>query len=126
MSSNFKKKCDKKKLQDILRNFLILNCIYEKNYYIINNEIFKKYKLNNQLKDFIENIREYYINSKKYFLDRDISFNILLTIIRQICRYLKIEYIKKIIYNNNNYNIQYSIYLIHEEILLDSIDEETI
>lgn len=96
----------------------------EKNYFVINNEIFKKYKLNNKIKDFIEKLSIFYIPSKKYFINREITFNVLLTIIRQICKYLNINYTKKIIYNKNDYNIQYNIYLIYEEILLDSIDEE--
>lgn len=124
MSNNFKKNSDNDELKKILIEFLNFYCMREKNYFVINNEIFKKYKLNNKIQDFIEKLSVFYIPSKKYFINREITFNVLLTIIRQICKYLNINYTKKIIYNKNNYNIQYNIYLIYEEILLDSIDEE--
>ena len=124
MSNNFKKNSDNDELKKILIEFLNFYCMREKNYFVINNEIFKKYKLNNKIKDFIEKLSIFYIPSKKYFINREITFNVLLTIIRQICKYLNINYTKKIIYNKNDYNIQYNIYLIYEEILLDSIDEE--
>ena len=113
MSTIFKKNSNKEKLKEILINFLSEYCIFENNYYVINNEFFKKYKINNKLESFIIKLLEFYINSKKYFLEREINFNALLTIIRQICKHLNIEYTKKILYNKNNYNIQYNIYIIN-------------
>tara|TARA_E500000178_G_C16928597_1_gene710615 strand:+ start:713 stop:1054 length:342 start_codon:yes stop_codon:yes gene_type:complete len=113
MSNILKKNRDDEKLKQIFKNFLQYYCIYENGNYIINNEIFKKYRINNKLDDFTKELMEFYHDSKKYFLERDITFNILTTILRHICKYLNIEYIKKIIYNKNNYIIQYHIYLIN-------------
>jgi len=111
MCSILKKKIHDNNLKKIMTNFLIQYCRYENNYYIINNEIFKKYKINNKLDSFIKDLLEFYRDSKKYFLERDITFNTLTTILRHLCKYLNVEYTKKIVYNKNNYTIQYYIYL---------------
>lgn len=113
MTSIFKKNIDHEKLNEIFKNFLKNFCVNENNYYMINNEIFKKYKIKNKFDDFIKDLMDFYKNSKKYFLERDVTFNILTTILRHICKYLNIEYTKKIVYNKNNYTIQYYIYLIN-------------
>ena len=44
MGSIFKKNLDDEKLKKILKNFLTEYCIYENNYFIINNEILKNIK----------------------------------------------------------------------------------
>lgn len=113
MGSILKKKIDDEKLKKILKNFLTEYCIYENNYFIINNEIFKKYKINNKLDNFIKDLLEFYRDSKKYFLERNIKFNTLTTILRHLCKYLNLEYTKKIVYNKNDYTIEYYIYLIN-------------
>lgn len=113
MSNIFKKNIDNEKLKQLLKNFLTYYCAYENSYFIINNEIFKKYKINNKLDYFIKDLNDFYQDSKKYFLERNIKFNTLTTILRHICKHLNIEYAKKIIYNKNNYTIEYYIYLIN-------------
>ena len=94
---------------EILYNFLKLNCKIENNNYILDNDTFKKYEYNNELEEFINNLRNKYKESKKYYIERLINYNNLLTIIRQICKKNDINYSKKIKYYNNNYSINYYI-----------------
>lgn len=51
-----------------------------------------------------------YHTSKYYYLERDMSYKSLITIIRQILKYKQIDYFTKIKYVNSSYFTQYFIY----------------
>jgi hypothetical protein len=93
----------------ILYDFLDSHCVLENNYYILDRESYKKYEFNNQISDFYKTMEQYYKKNKKYYIEREYSYNNLLTIIRQICRKNNIVYINKIKYNKSKYNIIYYI-----------------
>ena len=89
-------------------------CIKTKDYYIINNISFKKGIYSNEIQNFFDLIREYYHISKRKYLDKSLTYNSFITIIRQICKYNDIKYENKIKYDKSQYDIHYYI-------LLDSI-----
>ena len=99
-------------IKNDLYTFLDIYCILENNNYIFNKELYKKYEFADKITYFINIVKNYYKSGKKYFVEREINYNNLLTIIRHICKYLKIEYTKKIIYNKNKYSIIYYIPII--------------
>ena len=68
----------------------------------------------NDIQQFLEIIRNYYYNSKRKYLDKLLTYNSFITIIRQICKSNDIKYENKIKYYNSTYDIHYYI-------LLDSI-----
>ena len=80
-------------------------------YYIINPDSYKRSKFMDNIDPFIESIKEYYYDSKKFYLERKMSYKNLITIIRQILKKNNIKYISKIHYQNSNYSIQYYIYI---------------
>jgi hypothetical protein len=82
-----------------------------KDYYIINNISFKKGTYNNSIQDFLENCRKYYHISKQKYIDKPLTYNSFITIIRQICKYNKIQYKNEIKYDKNTYDIHYYIFL---------------
>lgn len=92
-----------------LYEFLHLYCIKENDFYKINNEIYRQYVLSGKLIEFIEFLKPYYLPNKKNYITREIKYNSFITILRHICKHLNIEYLKKIIYNKNNYYITYYI-----------------
>lgn len=94
---------------NILYDFLDKFCIFENNYYYIDYTSYKKYEYNNIIQSFYDNIGIYYKDSKKFYLNRNITFNNLLTIIRHICKYKEITYYSKIKYDKNKYFIIYFI-----------------
>tara|TARA_B110000305_G_C19413442_1_gene626718 strand:+ start:627 stop:953 length:327 start_codon:yes stop_codon:yes gene_type:complete len=97
---------------DILYNFLKLHCIIENKYYILDKKIYKKYEYNKQI-DLLKNeLKEKYKSSKNFYLQRENSYNNLLTIIRQICKKNNINYKSEIKYDKNNYSIIYYIKMI--------------
>ena len=79
------------------------------NYYILDNIAFKKLEYHNLINDFKEEIEPYYINSKKFYINRKFDYNKFTTVIRQICKFCKIEYINKIVYDKSKYYIKYYI-----------------
>tara|TARA_B110001452_G_C15238339_1_gene428760 strand:- start:373 stop:705 length:333 start_codon:yes stop_codon:yes gene_type:complete len=94
---------------NILYDFLKINCIIENEYLVLNKLIFKKYEYNNIIQEFYDILKLYYRKSKIFYLEREISYNNLLTVIRQICRFKNINYFSKIKYDRNKYNIIYYI-----------------
>ena len=83
---------------------------YDK-FYEFNNISFKKAKFEKKDLDlFYKSIKPYYHNSKKFYVDREKTYKNFITIIRQICKLLKITYKSKIKYRNSSYSIIYFIY----------------
>ena len=95
---------------NILIELLDKVCHKNNNYYIFNNESYKKGNLYNLFDLFIDNIRPYYYNSKQFYLDRNISFKMLTTIIRQICNSKGIVYTNHIKYHKSSHEVHYYIY----------------
>ena len=96
-------------ITEYMYNYLDIYCIKDGDYLYINKEIYKKYEINNKVEEFINYITPFYKTSKKYFTERITNYNNFISILRHICKLLKISYHKKIIYNNNSYYIVYYI-----------------
>lgn len=95
---------------NILYDFLNHYCFIENNYYILDKLVYKKYEYNNTIiLDFLNTLKCYYKPNKLFYIDRELSYNNLLTIIRQICKFKNIEYFNKIKYDHNKYYIIYYI-----------------
>lgn len=97
---------------NIIFDFLSKNCNLENDYYIFDKIVFKQYEYNNLIEEFYNNIIDNYKESKKFYLKRPITFNNLMTVIRQICKFNNIPYYSNIKYDNNKYNIIYYIKII--------------
>ncbi len=111
MSQVFKNYFPKDILFELLENFCdkSTNKDYD-NYYEFNNTSYKKAKYENEkLNNFYKAIKPYYHNSKKFYVDREKNYKNFVTIIRQICKFLKITYKSKIKYRNSSYSIIYFI-----------------
>jgi len=106
MSQIFKKKMP----SEILYNFLDENSWKHDLYYIMDSNSYKKAKFNNSIKEFLSTIKEYYHVSKQYYVEREDTYNNLLTIIRQICKCNSIAYTAVKKYEYSSYKISYHIY----------------
>jgi len=65
---------------------------------------------NNLIEDFIKQCIPYYHLSKRKYLERKLTYNSFITIIRQICNFNKITYTSQIKYDKSTYDIMYYIY----------------
>jgi hypothetical protein len=95
---------------EMLFNLLDNICIKNDKHYILNNESFKKGVFNESIQKFLEDCKPYYHNSKKKYLEKKITYNSFITVIRQICNYNKLKYTSQIKYIKSSYNIVYIIY----------------
>jgi len=95
----------------ILIDFLDKACEKHNNVYKFDKISYKKSDFHGLIKEFIEKIEPYYHESKKFYLTRNINYNYLVTILRQICKSLKINYTSKIIYDKSKYDIIYNIHI---------------
>ena len=79
--------------------------------YVLNVNSYKKGLFNSVILDFISECIQYYHISKRKYLERKLTYNSFITIIRQICNFNKITYTSQIKYDKSTYNIIYYIYL---------------
>ena len=79
--------------------------------YVLNNNCYKKGMFNNIIEDFITQCIPYYHISKRKYLERKITYNSFITIIRQICNFNKITYTSQLKYDKSTYDITYYVYL---------------
>ena len=94
---------------DIIEEFIKENCIVEKNEYIFNKYCFKKALLNDKINIFLKTIIPYYHESKKYYVERELTYIRFATILRQICKTHNILIVSKIKYYNSTYENIYFI-----------------
>jgi hypothetical protein len=95
---------------DILFKLLDNIAIKDEKKYVVDNNSYKKGILNNSINEFLENCKPYYFLSKKKYLEKKITYNSLITVIRQICNYNEIKYTSQIEYDKSKYSILYFIY----------------
>lgn len=98
-------------------NFILMKLFQETcikseidNSYIFNNESYKKGIFNKTIPSFIEICKVHYVQSKQHYIERKMSYNYFITILRQICKHNNIKYTSKIIYDKSDYNITYYFY----------------
>uniref|UniRef100_A0A6C0E1Q7 Uncharacterized protein n=1 Tax=viral metagenome TaxID=1070528 RepID=A0A6C0E1Q7_9ZZZZ len=96
---------------EILLNLLDKIAFKTEKRYILNHESYKKGMLHNYIVDFMEQCKDYYFLSKQKYLDRKLTYNSFITVVRQICNYNKVTYTSQIKYSKSNYDIEYYIYV---------------
>ena len=96
---------------DFLLKLLEEDAVKIEKCYVVNNNTFKKGMFNNTIPSFIETCKPYYHLSKLKYLNRKLTYNAFITIIRQICNFNKITYTSQIKYDKSTYDIIYYIYI---------------
>lgn len=91
----------------IVIDFIINNCRKEGEEYVSDKAVFKIMYQNGILVDFIEKIKPFYFDSKKFYVERTLNYKNYNTILRQITKNANIPTRKKINYFHNSYEIIY-------------------
>ena len=79
-------------------------------YYLVDSNAYKKMIFHSYHTDFLNKIITYYHSSKKYYAERELTYNSFTTVIRQISKNNMIQFTSQIKYNSSKYNIEYLIY----------------
>jgi len=92
--------------------YVLLEQISIKNesYYIVDITAYKKMRFHNLHEPFLNTIIDYYHYSKKFYVEREFTYNSFTNIIRQICRVNNINFTSDIKYNGSKYHIDYFVY----------------
>jgi hypothetical protein len=122
MSSQiFKNKIPNSIIVQLLEDIAVKSVTIDANIaYIVNNNVYKKGIFNGKILEFYELCRPYYHISKRKYLDKKMSYNSFITVIRQICNSKQITYTSQIKYDKSAYDIIYSILIPKSEMDLDS------
>lgn len=82
----------------------------DKNKYILNIDAFKKGMFLNFIVPFLNELKPYYFDSKKKYVEKtNITYNSFTTVLRQLCHINNIEYSSEIKYEKSTYSIVYKI-----------------
>jgi hypothetical protein len=96
---------------DIFESFVKEHFIEEQDYYIYNNEVFKKLLFESIMTPFLESLKSYYFKNKYYYVERSpMTFNCFNTVLRQIFKRNQIHFTKKVKYVMSKYQVEYYIY----------------
>jgi hypothetical protein len=85
-------------------------CLKNEKHYTFNMLSFKKGSYNEDIQNFLKMCSPYYHLSKRKYLEKKLTYNAFVTVLRQICNFNKITYTSQIKYDKSVYNIVYYIY----------------
>ena len=85
-------------------------CLKGTNFYVVDNNAYKKGIYTNNISEFFKFCKPYYYIAKRKYLEREITNKSFITVVRQICKFNKIIFKSCISYDKTNYDIVYHIY----------------
>jgi len=85
-------------------------CLKNEKYYTFNVWSFKKGVYSEEIQNFFKICIPYYHLSKRKYLEKKLTHNSFITVLRQICNFNKIIYTSQIKYSKSTYDIIYYIY----------------
>ena len=94
----------------ILFDILEQVCLKTDKYYLVDMNAFKKFKYNDMHTRFVDDIIDYYHLSKRFYVEREMTYNSFTNIVRQICKSNNIMFTSQIKYNESSYSIDYLVY----------------
>jgi len=77
--------------------------------YVIDNNAYKRMKFHEYHTPFLETLAPYYHMSKRFYVERELTYTTFMTIIRQICRIHETEVSSTIHYGDSTYAIAYVV-----------------
>ena len=77
--------------------------------YVIDINSYKRMKFHLYHTPFLETLAPYYHYSKRFYVERELTYTTFMTIVRQICRIHEMEVQSKIHYGDSTYAIAYVV-----------------
>jgi len=94
---------------EYLFQFLDKICMLTIDGYEFNMSAYKKMIFNKYHVEFCQYLHNYYDDDNVHYIERPMTYNAFVTVLRQICKHNKILYVKKRTFSNSFYNIDYFI-----------------
>jgi len=95
---------------NILFELLDKICLKNEKHYTFNIDSFKKGVYSEEISKFLTFCLPYYHISKRKYLEKKLTYNSFVTILRQICNFNNIIYTSQIKYDKYTYDIIYYVY----------------
>ncbi len=111
--------------ESILFNLLEQICLKTDKYYYIDFNSYKKMLFLCLDAPFLEELRDYYHFSKRFYIDRELTYTSFTNILRQLCKNIRLKYESIMKYDHSQYYINYLIYLRESEVSLRESDNYT-
>ena len=96
--------------KELLFSLLERICLKTDKYFLIDSNAYKKLLFYNLHTELADSLKPYYHLGKYYYIERKMTYNAFITIIRQICKASAIMYSSSMKYNRSNYSIEYLVY----------------
>jgi len=96
-------------LLDYFYEFLKKICEIENTHYIFDIHAYKKMLYYNYHTDFLNQLKQHYHASKQFYIERELTYNSIATILRQIAKSHDLKITSKMKYSDSNYIIEYTI-----------------
>ena len=114
MYSQTLKMCDQVFKNDIPVNLLfdLLEqiCLKTEKYYFLDQNAYKKLLFHNLFPDFKTELREYYYISKRFYIDRELTYRAFANVVRQVSRFTNTRFESEVKYHQSKYHMNYMIY----------------
>lgn len=85
-------------------------CFKTDTYYLVDYNSYRIFLHKNLRDDFVLELENYYHTSKCFYINRKMTYNSYINIIRQICKTNRIHFEPQIKYNKSRYCIEFVIY----------------
>lgn len=89
--------------------FLDNLCTKTETHYCLNHLAYQKMMYLNQQEEFLEKIKPYYLDTKKFYCERKMTFHSFVNMIRQICKNNDIEFFSKLAFDHSQHQTLYYI-----------------
>ena len=96
--------------ESILFDLLEKICLKTDKYYYIDFNSYKKMLFLYLDTPFLEELRDYYHFSKRFYIERELTYTSFTNIIRQLCKKMRLRYESEMKYDHSQYYINYMVY----------------
>ena len=87
--------------EGLVEDFIIKYCYLDDNdSYVINRSAYKRCLLEDSLYSFISLLKPHYYDSTQFYLTRKMNYTHFLTIMRQLLRHRKIDYVANVVHTS--------------------------
>lgn len=93
-----------------LLDFLSRVCTEEDGALKMTGEAYKRALFHNHLTPFLEDLVEHYHASKQFYVTRKMTYPRCITVVRQLCKHMRIPFSSRVVYLGASYDIVYFIY----------------
>lgn len=95
---------------NVLFDLLEKICLKTEKYYFLDQNAFKKLLFHDLYVGFREELRPHYHVSKRFYIDRELTYRMFANVVRQLARTSNVRFDSEIKYHQSKYHVDYMVY----------------